>query len=372
LIFDQWLNPAPDLPYRVVDDIPLRDEDIAAFERCADLFVAKHAKEKKDGVPVDEDNNWGWTLSLVHGTLTIDERAHQNLHPDLRTGLFREPGSYAVLIRFNCTDGGAVRLSMRVNTPDAMGLPVLTECSPSSVADHKQIDLLFTENFREFFTPTIDDISTALSLLLAPSLSSVLRAPRALFHLLNNRNRYTREGLQPSIGPCGKAYYAALPFKLGPSAMKIGLLPRQAHPRAGEDVPSKAEGDEREATRKNTESLVDFLATQAASWDFAVQVATHKSHRIDSGSARWDERQSPFVPVGTLTLPRQSSDDASESTLHHDSLQFNPWNMLEAHRPLGAMQRARYIIYQRHSAERFTSRGIQPTTCPFKHLPPED
>ena len=289
----QRRSPAPETCYYTIDDPPLNDRQLAAIEKCADLFVAKHAKEKRDGVPVDEDNNWGWTMSLVHGTLTIDERAHQNLHPDLRTGLFREPARYAVLIRFNCTDGGAVRVSMRVNIPDAMGLHVLPECSPSNVEGYRQIDLLFTENFKEFFTPTIDDISAALSLLLAPSFSSVMRAPRALFHLVTNRGRYAREALQPSIGPCGKAYYAALPFKLGPSAMKLGLLPRQHHPRVGDDVPSKVEGDEREATRKNTVSLGGFLATHVASWDLAVQVATHKSHRIDVGSARWDEGLSP-------------------------------------------------------------------------------
>ena len=33
-------------------------------------------------------------------------------------------------------------------------------------------------------------------------------------------------------------------------------------------------------------------------------------------------------------------------------LVFNPWNMLADHKPLGLMQRARYYVYQKHSAER--------------------
>ena len=78
-------------------------------------------------------------------------------------------------------------------------------------------------------------------------------------------------------------------------------------------------------------------------------MATDPSHSTTVGDAHWDEGLSPYMPVGMVTLPKQTVQPRSATT---DKIVFNPWNMLAAHRPVGIIQRARYYVYKTHSGER--------------------
>ena len=72
------------------------------------------------------------------------------------------------------------------------------------------------------------------------------------------------------------------------------------------------------------------------------------------------------MAVGSLFLPSQSVDN--QMNVNKDSLQFNPWNQLKAHRPIGALQRLRKDLYPLHQKHRFDLSG----DCPFAHgFPPE-
>ena len=51
-------------------------------------------------------------------------------------------------------------------------------------------------------------------------------------------------------------------------------------------------------------------------------------------------------------------------SVHKDSLQFNPWNQLKAHRPLGALQTLRKDLYPLHQKHRYKMNG---GVCPFIH-----
>lgn len=61
---------------------------------------------------------------------------------------------------------------------------------------------------------------------------------------------------------------------------------------------------------------------------------------IEDASIEWPESESPWMPVARLIVPSQASWD-DEAPASEDRLAFAPWNALAAHRPLGAVNRAR-------------------------------
>ncbi|MCL4752572.1 MAG: hypothetical protein KJ015_20585, partial [Myxococcales bacterium] len=68
---------------------------------------------------------------------------------------------------------------------------------------------------------------------------------------------------------------------------------------------------------------------------------------------QWDETESPYVPVGTLTFPASAQSDLSQR-FPWSPLQFNAWNTLPSMRPLGQIFRARKHVHKAHSEVRLT------------------
>jgi hypothetical protein len=88
------------------------------------------------------------------------------------------------------------------------------------------------------------------------------------------------------------------------------------------------------------------LATEDVAFDFCVQFQTDtRTMPIEDASVEWSERDSPYVRVAEVRIPRQSIDvPGREQACERTS--FNPWSSLTAHRPLGGMNRVRRSIYE--------------------------
>jgi hypothetical protein len=82
------------------------------------------------------------------------------------------------------------------------------------------------------------------------------------------------------------------------------------------------------------------------SWTLSAQFfSDDQSTPIEDASVEWT---GPWVELGRLTIPKQ--DPTSElgqriEALVND-LSFDPWHAIEAHRPLGAIMRARAAAYR--------------------------
>ena len=68
-----------------------------------------------------------------------------------------------------------------------------------------------------------------------------------------------------------------------------------------------------------------------------------------AGSARGQARGQ--TPLARIRIPKQAIDQADTAS-RCESIAFNPWHALPAHRPLGNMNRARREIYQAMAAFR--------------------
>ena len=66
---------------------------------------------------------------------------------------------------------------------------------------------------------------------------------------------------------------------------------------------------------------------------------------VEDPTIAWSERSSPFVPVARLTIPKQAF-DTPERKAFGENLSFTPWHGLDAHRPLGGINRVRRSVYE--------------------------
>lgn len=234
----------------------------------------------------------GLTVTVMRGELAIDERALENLLPSQRVGLFASAATYDAAVRINVTEHGAARLSIRLNVPDSMAL--LSECETcSSRPGYRQIDLLLAENFKQFMFRSVDELARLMSMQFEPRLSTALSHPLSLLNSIRDHRRAT-SALDNTQGVLGKAFYAGLPFKLGPGAAKLGLQPRQTQPLQAGHFPggvagARLTGREEETAAAYGAAMVDWINARAAGagepvaiWDLVVQPATeHPSHSVE-------------------------------------------------------------------------------------------
>ena len=131
----------------------------------------------------------------------------------------------------------------------------------------------------------------------------------------------------------------------------------------------KKEGDVAESYRVSAQEFLDENPNGAV-FDFVLQVASDGHFDIEHGNDKWDETISPYVKVGTLTIVKQSLGPDTELNMNRrgDAMQFNPWNQLKAHRPLGPLQRARKDVYAAHGKIRRDKEGRPLQVCPFADL----
>jgi hypothetical protein len=97
---------------------------------------------------------------------------------------------------------------------------------------------------------------------------------------------------------------------------------------------------------------MDELARGDGCFDLLVQLQVPgKNMPVEDATVLWSEKDSPFVPVARVTIPRQEF-DTKEQNAFCENLSFTPWHALPAHEPAGVMNRVRKALYQEISRYR--------------------
>lgn len=388
---NNWMRMLSAYSTYIQKEEPIHAVEVVDHATVVRMFKLEGAKPREAAL------SSGWNIITLHCTLTIDDRA-KALPYFMQTGLLAKPGIYKGIIRFNATNGGVARMSMRLNVPVGdKDLQILEEAAPSAYPQqYNQIDFMMAEGFKQFHFETLDELTKAMKLKNEPSFFDIvghffggegyLKAIKDFIHTQTGNWMNNTQGL------VGKSYYGALPFLAGKhSAIKWGMESKQAHDLrpeqtlGGERLPGyKNEGKEAEGADLHLAALKEWMteSNTGAKWDFVVQPARHFDEmNIEKGNLQWDEKVSPYLPMGTIHIPKQDVDISTalndfvspnhqETTLPYDNtLQFNPWNQLVAHRPLGALNRARMDVYNAAGVKRRAhGSSTDAKVCPFLSL----
>ena len=146
----------------------------------------------------------------------------------------------------------------------------------------------------------------------------------------------TLEGLaRDNHHPLGESYHTQGAIRFGDHVAKLALSPASDNVRAltGQPV-GKAEF----STMRDV--LVEHFAGQGAEYALSAQLCTDLAEMpVEDAAVRWDEKVSPHRPIATLRFAAQDAYAPARQVYGDDVLSFNPWNGVEAHRPLGQIMR---------------------------------
>lgn len=357
-----------------------------------------YGDEKKE--PAKRDTH-AKTHAAVQGTLEIfdfDEPAikqelskrtslteEQLRSISLKQGLFAKPKQYPVWLRFasgafsvkNDYEGDTRSMAVKVIGVEGERLPQSHELKTHDIIVH---------NTELFFVRTIKDFHGFFSAVYRAKLSPVFKLSPLLWLLLH---RYEASLLKTSFKRFPKSllterYWSASAFSVGlksdfdpsqpgrvpveyPAVIKYGFTPVSSQP-PHQQLPlesrpeselqrAKASGSEDNYYR---EDIIQALAKPDAEycWDFQIQFQTSPEMSIDDTTIVWNEEESPFFTVGRLTVKHQKVDSPQESDFG-ENLSFSPGNGLAVHRPVGAINRLRSIVYPIVADYRHKRRGVK-------------
>lgn len=284
---------------------------------------------------------------IARGTLSV----HAGLPPALAQGLFARPGEYEAIIRISTNPGDL--LDDSIGLPRGLALKVIGvegERLPGSEGDTTQ-DFVMV-NGPAFTAPDTRAFAKNLTALAATTdkveggkklLSGILRAVEAPLEAIGLPSATLQQlGGAPNIHPLGETYYSQTAFRYGEHIAKFSLVPisKALTDVAGDTVDTR---DRPDALR---EAVNEVLQSQGGTWELRVQLNTDlDAMPVEDPTKPWDEKESPYVTVATLTVPHQPSWAHGGSDAVDDALSFGVWHGIADHRPLGNINRARKDTY---------------------------
>lgn len=151
----------------------------------------------------------------------------------------------------------------------------------------------------------------------------------------------------PNIGnPLEQTYYSAVPYRLGADENRIAV--KYAVKQCAPTQTPIPENPNRNYLR---DALVTTLDQGEACLEFMVQQKIGDSMSVEDSVSAWREDISPFVTVAKITIPKQTFNTAKQND-ECEKLSFDPWNSVHAHKPLGSINRVRWVVYRGISALR--------------------
>ncbi len=299
----------------------------------------EEASAKRNPTGTIKRFNQGRAAGCVNAEFTVLD----TLKAEHRVGLFAAPRTYTAWIRF----ANAGSKTDREKDVRGMSIKVLGVAGENLTPGETSQDFVLNSH----------------PVMVAPNTSEFLQAMKALdaggfqqarYFFTHPRAALTglRARQQPSCH-LDIPYWSTTPYLFGPGrAVKY-------HVRPASGVVSSAPANLTDTYL--TDALKKRLSQEEAFFELTVQFQTNaRTMPIEDASVEWSERESPYVPLARIRIPKQAIDQGDTES-RCESIAFNPWHALPAHRPLGNMNRARKEIYRAMAAFRGRRAGAAAT-----------
>lgn len=291
-----------------------------------------------------------------HGGLKGELTVYDNLPDHLAQGLFREPRTYPVMIRFSTVPGDLMPDGLscfRGIGVKAIGVagPKLLETEPDALTqDFLMINspIFPSGNIARFLPEQLLQEKVVVS---APEeaqqlFGTVARSINAVTEKVGIPLYPSALGLtQPETHILGETYYTSAALRYGDYVAKLSMVPRSAslQPLVGKRIDTQNPSALRDL-------IVEFFRQQSAEYELRVQLCTNlETMPIEDASAQWSEQESPYQPIAKLTIPMQEAYSPARQVYVDDVLSFNAWHCIAEHQPLGSIQRLRKQVYEASS-----------------------
>ena len=153
----------------------------------------------------------------------------------------------------------------------------------------------------------------------------------------------------------GETYHTQGALRFGDYIGKISLAPASKNVRA---LTGRIIKDVDFSTMRDL--VVDFFRDQGAEYTLRVQLATDLDRMpIENAAVQWEEESSPQQSLASLTFEAQDAFSPARRVYGDDVLHFNPWQCVEAHQPLGSINRIRRAAYAASTLRRHELNAVE-------------
>lgn len=294
----------------------------------------------------------------AHGCVKADVQVLPDLAQELRHGVFSEPGKlWKATMRLS--NGNAYPQFDSIRDARGMAIKLLDVPGKSLLADRQELreqDFVmfshpnfFVSNVAEYRQNVAAQADGKKVMAFFPGWDPRSWQIRHLFIALATLS-------PPPESPTRTTYFSVSPYKFGEANAKFRVMPDPERcpaytlPKQNQDLPNFLRS-----------ALNQQLSTDRIPACFVLQIQRQDANKfmpIEDTSIEWREQDSPFQTVARITLPPQDFDTPALN-LQCDNLSFNPWFGIEAHRPIGGINRLRKAVYEAVSDYRHSRNSAQ-------------
>ena len=294
----------------------------------------------------------------AHGCVKADVQVLPDLAQELRQGVFSEPGKlWKATMRLS--NGNAYPQFDSIRDARGMALKLLDVPGKQLLGDRQG---LHEQDFVMFSHPNffVSDVAEYRQNVAAQADGKKVMA---FFPGWDPRNWQIRHLLialatlsPPPESPTRTTYFSVSPYKFGEANAKFRVMPDPERcpaytlPKQNQDLPNFLRS-----------ALNQQLSTDRIPACFVLQIQQQDANKympIEDTSIEWRDQDSPFQTVARITLPPQDFDTPALN-LQCDNLSFNPWFGIDAHRPIGGINRLRKAVYEAVSDYRHSRNSAQ-------------
>lgn len=340
------LSTTNDVTYPTIDEglsEHLYPNEATTAVEIADIIETSIRKQYTTGIALRDAH------PKAHGCVHAEFKINEKLPKNLAQGVFIPGKTYQAWIRFSNGSRDATQADIK---KDARGIAIKILGVPGTKLLTNEAS---TQDFIMINHPVFFVNNPARYLSLMQDINSErffkqLHLPLALgvkgtWIAFNSRNQIS--------SPLHTRYWSMVPYQLGigqnSEAVKYSI---QACSASKEAIPSAPNHDFLREALKNS------LQKNDACMEFLIQPRTSNSLSVEDSMTEWKEILAPFYKVATIRIPQQIF-DTPEQNKFCENLSFTPWHTLPEHKPLGAINRMRKVIYERISRVRHEMNSTQ-------------
>jgi len=294
----------------------------------------------------------------AHGCVIAEVQVPSDLPAPLRQGVFAEPGkTWQATIRLS--NGNAYPQFDSLRDARGMAIKLLDVPGKQLLADRQskgeQDFVMF--NHPNFFVSDVAEYRQNVAaqadgkkaMAFFPSLDPRTWQIRHLFIALATLS-------PPPASPTQTTYFSVSPYKFGEANAKFRVAPDPDScpgytlPPQNQDLPNFLRS-----------ALNQQLSTDRVPACFVLQIQRQDPNKympIEDTSIEWQESDAQFETVARIKVPAQDF-DTPKLNLACDNQSFNPWFGVEAHRPIGGINRLRKAVYEAVSDYRHSRNAEQ-------------
>lgn len=281
----------------------------------------------------------------AHGCVRAEFHVSKNIPAQFAKGVFIPDQSYQAWIRFSNASNDASSADI---DKDARGIAIkLLGVSGTKILESEK--QATTQDFIMINHPVFfaNDAKRYLSFINDVNSHNMIRKLHIPF-ALGFKGTMNALGARNSqiANPLYARYWSMVPYQLGlgndRQAVKYSV---RACSVTANNLPKNPSHDFLREALKNTLQQTD------ACMEFLIQPRTSSQMLVEDSMTEWDEKAAPFYQVATIHIPKQNF-DTPEQNKFCENLSFTPWHALPVHKPLGAVNRMRKVIYENISRVR--------------------